>query len=69
MGRMETLDFAGRLLQYLKNHDGKCALGDKSDADEIRRAFQVSKKTYKKAVGDLYKKRLIRITDGGIELV
>ena len=68
-GRRETLDFSDKLLEYLKSHDRKCDLGDKSDADEIRRQFQVSKKTYKKAVGDLYKKRLIKITEQGIELV
>lgn len=68
-GRRETLDFADRLLQYLRDHDGRCALGDKSDAEAIRLQFCVSKKTYKKAVGDLYKRRLIRITEQGIELV
>ena len=31
--------------------------------------FGVSKKTFKRAVGDLYKKRLIELTDAGIQLV
>ena len=30
--------------------------------------FQVSKKVFKKAVGDLYKRRIITITDDGIKL-
>ena len=29
----------------------------------------MSKKTYKKAIGDLYKRRLITITDDGIRLI
>ncbi len=42
------------LLQYLKDNDGVCDLGDKSEAEDIKRRFQVSKKVYKRAVGDLY---------------
>lgn len=67
-GRQQTLDFSDTLLQYLEDNDGKCDLGDKSDAEEIKRRFQVSKKTYKKAIGDLYKRHLIKITENGIEL-
>ena len=67
-GRQQTLDFSDTLLQYLEDNDGKCDLGDKSDAEEIKRRFQVSKKTYKKAIGDLYKRHLIKITENGIGL-
>lgn len=68
-GRKQTLGFAETLLQYLKDNGGSCELGDKSDAEDIKRRFQVSKKTYKKAIGDLYKQRLITISDEGIKLV
>ncbi|MGP1481678.1 MAG: CvfB family protein [Hoylesella enoeca] len=61
--------FSDTLLQYLKDHGGVCDLGDKSDAEAIKRRFQVSKKTFKKAVGDLYRRRLITITEQGIRLV
>ncbi|ALO48856.1 S1 RNA-binding domain-containing protein [Hoylesella enoeca] len=61
--------FSDTLLQYLKDHGGVCDLGDKSDAEAIKRRFQVSKKTFKKAVGDLYKRHLITITEQGIRLV
>ncbi len=61
--------FSDTLLQYLKDHGGVCDLGDKSDAEVIKRRFQVSKKTFKKAVGDLYKRRLITMTEQGIRLV
>lgn len=68
-GRRQTTDFAQRLLEYLRQNSGYCDLGDKSDAEDIKRRFQVSKKTYKKAVGDLYRQRLITIDDDGIRLV
>lgn len=68
-GREHTLDFSARLLRYLETQGGRCRLHDKSSADEIKEQFGVSKRTYKQAVGDLYKRRLIRITPTGIELV
>ena len=68
-GRQQTLDFAETLLRYLYENDGFCNLGDKSPADLIYDRFQVSKKAYKKAIGDLYKRRLITIEDEGIRLV
>ena len=68
-GRQQTLGFSETLLQYLKDNGGVCDLGDRSDAEDIKRRFQVSKKVYKRAVGDLYRRRLINITDNGIALV
>lgn len=68
-GRRHTEDFSDVLLEYLKNNNGRCNLGDKSPAELIADRFKVSKKTYKKAIGDLYRRRLIVITDAGIELV
>ncbi len=67
-GRQHTIDFAEELLQYLKTHDGVCELGDKSEAEDIKRQFQVSKKTFKRAVGDLYKRRLITVSPLKIQL-
>ena len=64
-----SLDFADELLHYLKEHDGFCNLGDKSPAEDIAARFGVSKKVYKKAIGDLYRRRLITISDQGINLV
>lgn len=68
-GRQRVLDFAEVLLRYLYEHDGKCDLGDKSPAEQIYERFQVSKKDYKKAIGDLYRRRLITISEEGILLV
>lgn len=68
-GARKVDDFAEVLLQYLKENDGYCALHDKSDAETIYGTFGVSKKTFKKAVGDLYKKRLIALEEEGIRLL
>lgn len=68
-GRQRVLDFAEVLLRYLYEHDGKCEIGDKSPAEQIYERFQVSKKDYKKAIGDLYRRRLITISEEGILLV
>lgn len=68
-GIQESKDFAETLLQYLKDHGGHCNLSDKSDAEDIKRCFHVSKKVYKRAIGDLYKRHLIMITPTSISLV
>ncbi len=62
-------DFSEILLQYLKDHGGYTPLHDKSAAEEIYGTFGVSKKTFKKAVGDLYKRRFVTLGDDGIRLV
>jgi predicted RNA-binding protein (virulence factor B family) len=68
-GRELVEGFAERLLQELFASEGGCLpYHDKTDADEIYRAFGVSKKTFKRAVGDLYKRNLITLSDSGIEL-
>ncbi len=61
-------DFSKTLFEYIRTRGGRINLNDKSPADEIYAVFGVSKKTFKKGVGDLYKKRLILLSDGGITL-
>ena len=68
-GYEQALDFSDELLHYLKTHDGHCDLGDKSPSEAIAHRFGVSKKVFKKAVGDLYKRHLITISDDSITLV
>lgn len=67
-GRRHTEEFSEVLLEYLKANGGFCNLGDKSPAELIADRFKVSKKVYKKAVGDLYRRRLITIGEDGISL-
>ena len=51
-------DFSKTLLEYIREHGGRINLNDKSPAEDIYDTFGVSKKTFKKGVGDLYKKRI-----------
>lgn len=59
---------AQHILQRLKQLGGYLDLHDKSDPDEIRDRLEMSKKTFKKAIGSLYKEEIIRIEDDGIYL-
>lgn len=61
-------DFAKTLLDYIREQGGRITLNDKSPAEDIYDTFGVSKKTFKKGVGDLYKKRLISLHEDGITL-
>jgi len=60
---------AETLMQELEDNDGFLNLTDKSDPEDIKEILQMSKKSFKKAVGTLYKKRLIEIREDGIYLV
>lgn len=61
-------DFSKTLLQYLKDNGGYSEFNDKSDSEDIYSTFGVSKKVFKKAVGNLYKNQLITIEENGIKL-
>ena len=60
---------AEQIIKALKNNDGKLSVSDKSDADEIYSLFSCSKKSFKKAIGALYKQRLLIIENDGIKLI
>ena len=68
-GQAKVKDFSDVLLQFIREQGGYTPLNDKSAAEDIYDTFGVSKKTFKKAVGDLYKKRLILLVENGIRLV
>jgi len=67
-GQRHALDFAEQLLRYIYEHDGYCPFTDSSSADDIVAEFQVSKKVFKRAVGDLYRRHLIVIDADGLRL-
>ena len=67
-GHRHTLNFAETLLRYLHENGGRCDLSDNSDPELIYDRFKVSKKAYKRAIGDLYRRHLIIITNEGIAL-
>jgi uncharacterized protein len=62
-------DIAARIIDRLKAAGGFIALNDKTRPEVIYSLFGASKKTYKKAIGALYRKRIIVIDDAGIRLV
>lgn len=62
-------DVKWRILNMMKQGEGFLALTDNSSPEEIKAKFQISKKAFKKAVGALYRERLVKITDKGIELL
>ncbi|NMA72621.1 MAG: GntR family transcriptional regulator [Bacteroidales bacterium] len=69
-GKKNIIEFSDILLEKLQgSKDGFLAYHDKSPAEDIYNEFMVSKKTFKKAIGDLYKKRLITLHSNGIQLV
>lgn len=59
---------AQKILDKLKESDGFLELHDKSHPVLIAETLGMSKKTFKKAIGNLYKKRLILLEKKGIRL-
>ena len=59
---------ANKIFRLLNERDGVLKLHDRSDPEEVKRELQMSKKTFKKAIGLLYKERKIRIGQDGIYL-
>lgn len=61
-------EISKNILEKLKEKKGFIALSDKSPADDIYDTFGISKKTFKKAIGALYKARKISLEENGIKL-
>ena len=59
---------AHKILSRLEEEDGFLPLHDKSSPDAIKDLLEMSKKTFKKAIGGLYKQQLIEIKEEGIFL-
>ena len=69
-GGQETRDkYAKIILKYLNEKDGFAPVHDKSDPQLISDLFGMSKGAFKKAIGGLYKKRIISIEKDGIRLL
>jgi len=62
-------DSVQQVLEALKQNDGVLRLNDNSHPEEIKSVLKMSKKTFKKAIGSLYKQKLIDINNEGIQLV
>lgn len=58
-----------KILAKLKASGGRLPLHDKSSPEEIKQLLEMSKKTFKSAIGMLYKAKKIVIKKDGIELI
>lgn len=66
-GYTRVAPLAEQILDAIKKNGGTLNLDDKSPPEEIRSMFDVSKKAFKQALGNLYKQRLIEFVPGGIQ--
>lgn len=62
-------ELESQILEQLKQENGRIDISDKSPPKVIFQTFKVSKKNFKRAIGSLYKQRLIKISPGFIELI
>jgi predicted RNA-binding protein (virulence factor B family) len=58
-----------KILNELKQNRGFMAVSDNTSPEMINAMFGISKKNFKKAIGSLYKKRLITFDSDGIRLI
>ncbi len=65
---LERDHLVAAIVENLQQNDGVSTLTDRSPPDDIYRAFGVSKANYKKALGQLYRQRVIRIDKDRITL-
>ena len=68
IGKGRFRDFAEQLLEELQKAGGELPFTDNSSPEEIKERFGVSKKTFKRAVGTLYKECKIILKEHAILL-
>ena len=68
-GFAEIQDASSVILQKLKSSGGTLPLSDSSIPEEIYQLLGMSKKTFKKAIGTLYRNGRIRLHNSSIELI
>ena len=69
LGYAKIASNSEKVLQFIKDNNGWLPLTDKSSSEEINQKLGMSKKTFKQAVGDLYKKQFIDLREDGISLM
>ena len=62
-------EFKQKILEKLEQGYGLLYLSDESSPEEIKAELQMSKKNFKKAIGGLYKDKIIEILDDRIKLL
>ncbi|MCK5169892.1 MAG: GntR family transcriptional regulator [Bacteroidales bacterium] len=69
LGYKNSIDkYTEIILSAIKENDGLLNLTDKSTAEEVKEKLGISKKAFKKAVGKLYKQKLIELSEEGVKL-
>ncbi|MDB9787030.1 S1-like domain-containing RNA-binding protein [Bacteriovoracaceae bacterium] len=68
VGIQHSIDTKDKIIALLKESNGHSDLNDKSDPLDIRNQLGISKKTFKNAIGMLYKSKVITISKSGIDL-
>jgi hypothetical protein len=68
-GYEKVNDVTESIITTLKARGGFLSVTDKSSPEDIYQLFGVSKKTYKKAIGAIYKRRLVTLENNGIKLI
>jgi len=68
-GFKNVLSSTDIILEYLNENNGFLDLTDKSSPEEIAKRFSMSKATFKKSIGVLYRQRKVLIKDDGVHLV
>ncbi|MCV6629244.1 MAG: S1-like domain-containing RNA-binding protein [Flavobacteriaceae bacterium] len=68
LGYKNIAPTATSILEVLKNNNGFVNVTDKSDPEQIKTMFHMSKKSFKKGLGSLYKERLVELKPNGIYL-
>lgn len=69
IGFQKVLSATDIILEYLEKNKGFVGLHDKSDPEAIAETFNMSKATFKKSIGVLYRHRKVLIKPDGVYLV
>ena len=69
LGLQNLESAAQQILDHLKKHSGYLNLNDDSSPEDIYNKMQMSKKSFKKGLGILYKQKLVRLEPNGVYLL
>lgn len=67
-GKDQTDSAAAKLVELLRSRKGVLPIGDKSSPEEIATITGLSKKNFKRAIGALYKQRIVSVGDNEVKL-
>jgi uncharacterized protein len=62
-------DAREQILSALRENDGKMLFNSKTSSEVIKQHFNLSRKQFKQALGNLYRERIIEFTDDGTKLL